>query len=545
MLWVYGCPSSITQSGFIEVFMRIFLWRSACNILVTLSLLGLTGASDPISGQDRELKIGIVQRFASVKTDKLELKATRDDYLRLKWQTNDGQKTVISTANTVELIPIMETLRQPQVWEVLVLGDYRTFEAAEDSAKNWRSQGLEVEIAQPERWQVWAKRDVYTTPLLRRLLLTSIHRSGQKIPYLNTQVIKQVARVTWEVNGRQYTSSYLEITSRKGKIWINNTQKPGNKKLFPGSLYLQPNAYGSYSLVNLVGLETYLRGVLPYEIGTKAPEAALEAQAIIARTYALRNIHRFAVDNYQLCADTHCQVYDGLNGASKKTDQAIASTRGQVLTYNNELVDALYSSTTGGVTAYFSDVWNGEDRPYLRPVVDAPKNIWNISEKSLADEENFRQFIGLEQGFNESKWDVFRWYRETNLEDITKDLQKFLKAKNSQYANFKTIEAMSITQRSHSGRILSLAVKTDIGVLNLHKDEVRSAFAAPVSTLFYLQPINKGKSQVWGYAFIGGGLGHGVGLSQTGSQNLAQLGWSSAKILTFYYPGTKIEIFRR
>ena len=545
MLRVYGCPSSITQSGFIEVFMRIFFSRSACNILVILSLLGLTGASDPISSQDRELKIGIVQRFASLKTDKLELEATSGDDLRLKWQTNDGQKTVISTANTVELIPIMETLRQPQVWEVLVLGDYRTFEAAEDSAKKWRSQGLKVEIAQPERWQVWAKRDVYSTPLLRRLLLTSIHRSGQKIPYLNTQVIKQVSRVTWEVNGRQYTSSYLEITSRKGKIWVNNTQKPGNKKLFPGSLYLQPNAYGSYSLVNLVGVETYLRGVVPYEIGTKAPEAALEAQAIIARTYSLRNIHRFAVDNYQLCADTHCQVYDGLNGASKRTDQAIASTRGQVLTYKNKLVDALYSSNTGGVTAYFSDVWNGEDRPYLRPVVDAPKNIWNISEKSLADEENFRQFIGLEQGFNESKWDVFRWYRETSLEDITKDLQKFLKAKNSQYANFKTIEAMSITQRSHSGRILSLAVKTDIGVLSLHKDEVRSAFAAPVSTLFYLQPINKGKSQVWGYAFIGGGLGHGVGLSQTGSQNLAQLGWSSAKILTFYYPGTKIEIFPR
>lgn len=545
MLRVYGCPSSITQSGFIEVFMRIFFSRSACNILVILSLLGLTGASDPISSQDRELKIGIVQRFASLKTDKLELEATSGDDLRLKWQTNDGQKTVISTANTVELIPIMETLRQPQVWEVLVLGDYRTFEAAEDSAKKWRSQGLKVEIAQPERWQVWAKRDVYSTPLLRRLLLTSIHRSGQKTPYLNTQVIKQVARVTWEVNGRQYTSSYLEITSRKGKIWVNNTQKPGNKKLFPGSLYLQPNAYGSYSLVNLVGVETYLRGVVPYEIGTKAPEAALEAQAIIARTYALRNIHRFAVDNYQLCADTHCQVYDGLNGASKRTDQAIVSTRGQVLTYKNELVDALYSSTTGGVTAYFSDVWNGEDRPYLRPVVDAPKNIWNISEKSLADEENFRQFIGLEQGFNESKWDVFRWYRETSLEDITKDLQKFLKAKNSQYANFKTIEAMSITQRSHSGRILSLAVKTDIGVLSLHKDEVRSAFAAPVSTLFYLQPINKGKSQVWGYAFIGGGLGHGVGLSQTGSQNLAQLGWSSTKILTFYYPGTKIEILPR
>jgi SpoIID/LytB domain protein len=100
---------------------------------------------------------------------------------------------------------------------------------------------------------------------------------------------------------------------------------------------------------------------------------------------------------------------------------------------------------------------------------------------------------------------------------------------------------MSIVERSTSGRILKLAVKTDIGIFTLHKDEVRSAFAAPVSTLFYIQPLNKGQKDIWGYAFIGGGLGHGVGLSQTGAQNLAKLGWSSTKILEFYYPGTKIK----
>ncbi|MFM7370215.1 MAG: amidase, partial [Sphaerospermopsis kisseleviana] len=83
---------------------------------------------------------------------------------------------------------------------------------------------------------------------------------------------------------------------------------------------------------------------------------------------------------------------------------------------------------------------------------------------------------------------------------------------------------------------------TDIGVFTLHKDEVRSAFAAPRSTLFYLQPLNKGTPGIWGYAFIGGGLGHGVGLSQTGAQNLAKLGWPSAKILQFYYPGTELKI---
>ncbi|PLZ36982.1 hypothetical protein CBP10_01410, partial [Fischerella thermalis WC558] len=73
-------------------------------------------------------------------------------------------------------------------------------------------------------------------------------------------------------------------------------------------------------------------------------------------------------------------------------------------------------------------------------------------------------------------------------------------------------------------------------------NEVRSAFAAPVSTLFYLQPLNKGKPGLWGYAFVGGGLGHGVGLSQTGAQHLAKLGWSNAKILEFYYPGTQIQV---
>ncbi len=95
-------------------------------------------------------------------------------------------------------------------------------------------------------------------------------------------------------------------------------------------------------------------------------------------------------------------------------------------------------------------------------------------------------------------WDMFRWHKETPLEDITKGLQKFLQVKNNPYAKFKTIQAMAVTQRSPSGRILELAVKTDIGTFTLHKDEVRSAFAAPRSTLFYLKPLNKGKPRSLG-----------------------------------------------
>lgn len=483
-----------------------------------------------------------MQRFGEKPTQKLQLEPTKGDRLRLKFKDATSQQTLVTT-NPVKLEVLMQALPVAAVKERVVLGTFRTYETAEDSAKSWREQGIEVEIAQPERWQIWAKRDVYNTPLLRRLLLQSVQAAGHKTAFVDTQIVQKVPRISWVVNGKRFSPDNLEISSDKNLIRVNESQKPEKARLYAGRMELQPNSYGNYTLVNDVPLETYLRGVVPYEIGAAAPTAAMEAQAILARTYALRNLHRFAIDGYQLCADTHCQVYYGLNGVTPNTDRAIAATRGMVLTYRNQLVDALYSSTTGGVTASFSDVWNGDDRPYLQPIVDAPShNIWNLSGQNLADENQFQRFISLKQGFNESQRDLFRWRRETSLKEITKDLQKFLKVKNSPYAKFKTIQDLKVVERSKSGRILKLDVKTDIGTFSLHKDEVRSAFIAPVSTLFYLQPVNKGNSGLWGYAFVGGGLGHGVGLSQVGAQNLAQLGWSSPKILQFYYPGTKIQI---
>jgi SpoIID/LytB domain protein len=522
--------------------------------LTAFCLLGLTGASATQS--DIELKIGIVQRFGSDTKELLQLEPTKGDRLRLSFKNTSGEQSVV-TDKPVKLEVLMQGIAKPTVSERVVLGIFRTFETAEDNANKWREMGIEVEIAQPERWQVWAKRDVYSTPLLRRLLLQNLKAGGKTNPFLDTQIVKQVPIVSSLVDNKRYTMNSLQISSDKNLILVNQGKKadatktdsdekkdsfkPENARLFPGDLRLQPNAYGTYSLVNKVPVETYLRGVVPYEIGTTAPMPALEAQTIIARTYALRNVRRFAVDNYQLCADTHCQVYFGLKGVSPSTDKAIAATRGMVLTYKNELVDALYSASTGGVTASFSDVWNGDDRPYLRPVVDAASNVWNLSGQKLTDEKNFQAFINQKQGFNESDWQLFRWRRESSIEDISKTLQKFLRVKKSPFAKFKELREMKVAERSSSGRILKLDIDTEIGSFNLKKDEVRSAFAAPISTLFYLEPLSKNGMQLSGYAFVGGGMGHGVGLSQVGAQNLAKLGWSSANILQFYYPDTQIQ----
>jgi SpoIID/LytB domain protein len=536
-------PQSLTGSRIKLVPMKITLSGFSYTVLTIFCLLGLTGASSPGSKtKDVELRIGIVQRFGDKPTMALQLEPTKGDRLKLKFTANKTEQTLV-TANPVKLETVMQALPQPIVEEKVVLGTFRTFETAEDNAQGWRKKGIQVEIAQPERWEVWAKRDVYKTPLLRRLLLQSVQKNTKATTvYIDTQILKQVPRVSWVVNGKRYSPNNLEISTDKNLIRVNEGKKPENARLYPGRLELQSNAYGTYTLVNEVPLEAYLRGVVPYEIGNSAPVASLEAQAILARTYVLRNVRRFEVDNYQLCADTHCQVYYGLNDVSAATDKAIATTRGMVLTYKNELVDALYSSTTGGVTASFSDVWNGDDRPYLRPVLDAAVNFWSLSDESLASEENFQRFISRKEGFNESDFDLFRWRKESKLEDITKGLQKFLTVKKSPFAKFKTVKEMTVVERSQSGRILKLNVKTDIGTFSLHKDEVRSAFAAPRSTLFYLQPLNKGEPGLWGYAFVGGGLGHGVGLSQTGAQTLAKLGWASAKILQFYYPDTQIQI---
>ncbi len=520
-----------------------FNLRKTFNLqpFLALCFLGLAIVVEPAAkAQEVELKVGIVQRFGDEATDQLTLQATPGDRLSVRFLSGDMKPQTLQV-ESLKLETLMQPLPAPMVEEHLVLSNHGTFETAEDNANQWRQQGIEVEIVQPERWQVWAKRDVYQTPLLRRLLLQSLQAQGDTKAYLDTQILQQVPRPSFAINGFRYTRRQLEISAGKNLIQVGQGKDDRNPRLYFGSLHLQPNAYGTYTLVNQVPIDTYLRGVVPHEIGPGAPYAAVEAQTIIARTYALRNLRRFAADNYELCADTHCQVYKGLTGTVPLADQAIATTKGLVLTYNNELVDALYSSTTGGITAPFSDVWNGAERPYLKAIVDSPNSVWNLSQKSLADENNLRQFLNLKDGFNETGKDAFRWRRENTLEQIAADLQRYLKKAKNPLANFTTIEQMQVVKRSPSGRILKLAVQTDQGVIEIDKNEVRSAFGPPRSTLFYLDPLYGADKILKGYAFVGGGFGHGVGLSQYGSYNLAKLGWSGEQILSFYYPGAQIQ----
>lgn len=507
------------------------------------------------------LEVGVVQRFGAAADDELTLKALNGDRLTVEFETGGQTQTI--TSNQIKIVVGQQTLDAPQIQERVVLSTHRSFESAEDSANQWKQRGIDTEIAQPDGWQVWAKRDVYSTPLLRRLLMKSLTKQGYgDVVFLDTKVEPAIPRTAFIADGYRYNRDVFNITSGYQRIQV---QAKDETKLYAGSLRVQPNAYGTYTLVNFVPIEAYLRGVVPHEIGLGAPMATKEAQAILARTYALRNLRRFAIDGYELCADTQCQVYSGLGGAAESTDRAIANTRGLVLTYENELVDALYSSTTGGVTARFTDVWNGANRPYLQAVVDSVQGVWDLSQRSLASEDNFRAFIQQEKGFNEEEWDMFRWRYEGTLEEIADGLRQYLGRRQHPLTNFNQIVQMRVAERADSGRVQQFEVQTDIGTITLEKDEIIRALYPPRSLLFYIEPmyetpepqpapassttdpanvvnpIQTPEPVLKGYAFIGGGLGHGVGMSQTGAYRLGDLGWTYDRILQFYYPNTVLQ----
>ena len=493
------------------------------------------------------IQVGVVQRFGDDPQAQIRLEAPAGERLNLRFETN-GQPQTLSTTQVVLGVKA-EPITAPDLRERVVLSHHRSFESAEYSAQEWRQRGIEAEIAQPGGWEVWASRQQYHTPLLRRLLVKNLQAQGFSEVHLDSQVVSQVPKLFFQANGYRYHRDRLALSSSGGRtrvVQIAPGAAPPLTRVYAGGLSLQPNAYETYTLINQVPVETYLRGVVPHEIGPRAPRPAIQAQAVLARTYVLRNLRRFAIDGYQICADTQCQVYRGLSGTVPAADQAIQATRGQVLTYQNELVDALYSSTSGGVTAAFSHVWNGPDRPYLKPVVDSVSGAWNLSRNPLDGETSFRAFMALDQGFNEQGWQLFRWRYDSTLAEITQDLRQFLGRRQHPLAGFSQVNQVRVTERAPSGRVQGLEIDTDLGPVRLEKDEIVRVLSAPRSLLFYLDPIyapaqGDTPPTLSGYRFVGGGWGHGVGLSQTGSYRLGQMGWNYGRILQFYYPGTTLQ----
>ncbi len=164
---------------------------------------------------------------------------------------------------------------------------------------------------------------------------------------------------TYRVAGRTFM---LEAPAAAGVRWEG--------RRYRGRLVVFLNDRGRLNLVNELPIEQYLRGVVPRELGPGAyPELeALKAQAIAARSYTLRNLGEFADEGYDLCGTPRCQVYGGMDDEHPLSDRAIAETAGEILVYDGQPIDALYSATCGGHTENVEVIFPLKRAPYLRGV---------------------------------------------------------------------------------------------------------------------------------------------------------------------------------
>ena len=143
-----------------------------------------------------------------------------------------------------------------------------------------------------------------------------------------------------------------------------------DKKPYRGGARLFINGRGLLNVINELNFEDYLRGVVPAEMGSKVFDEleALKAQAVAARTYAVRNLGQFHVEGYDICPGPACQAYNGFSGEEPLADQAVRETAGIVMWYDNKPIDALFTATCGGETSDVGTMFPGRAEPYLKRV---------------------------------------------------------------------------------------------------------------------------------------------------------------------------------
>jgi len=286
------------------------------------------------------------------------------------------------------------------------------------------------------------------------------------------------------------------------------------------------------SAINGIGLEDYLRGVVPWEIGWLSEKRleALKAQAVAARTYALGRVAAAAEDApWDLVATESDQVYRGLERTDAVVDRALEETAGVILSYEGALVRAYYSSTCGGRSAPVEEVWfNREPAPYLRSTGDGPDG----------SEAPARAFC------RESPH--FRWTERWKGSDLVEIVRNLAAEQGMSPERLGRLRDVRIEEVGRSGRVLSTLFVTEKADVRIGGDRVRWVLRRPRgggilrSAAFTLHVKRSGRLAVEIVA-EGRGNGHGVGMCQWGAIGRADEGHRYEEILRHYYPGARLE----
>ncbi|MBU3955811.1 SpoIID/LytB domain-containing protein [bacterium] len=258
--------------------------------------------------------------------------------------------------------------------------------------------------------------------------------------------------------------------------------------------------------INEIGVESYLFGVLPREVSPSWGEEALKAQAVVSRTYIMRNLGRFASKGYDLTSCENSQVYGGAECETPATSAAVLETAGEVIKYKGNIAGVFFHADSGGHTESPEFVWGSSSvPPYLKgrrePVREkTPYSFWEYK--------------------------------------ITFDRLAEILNKNG----YKTgkIKRVIISQKTGSGRAKDFIIYAETGKTKINSGKFRTMLGGRNIKSTKIKKITNERKEV---VFSGSGWGHGVGMSQWGAKELAEKGWGYKKILEFYFPGTRISKF--
>jgi stage II sporulation protein D len=279
------------------------------------------------------------------------------------------------------------------------------------------------------------------------------------------------------------------------------------------------------SVINRIGLEAYLGGVVGGEMGRRdtSEMEALRAQAVVSRTYALRNMGRWRAEGFDFQATVADQVYGGVQGENPLAMQAVRETRGQVITAGGAPIDAFFFSTCGGHTADGTEAFRGAERPYLRSIADVDAS--GVAYCSISPR--------------------YHWRDEWSGDALRSVLNRTLHETGLVSGELGRIRNVAADGRTASGRVARLAISTSTGTISVDGPRIRRVLATTNgeilrSNVFELTVSTQGGS-VSRLVADGMGAGHGVGMCQWGAVGRARAGQRYADILAAYFQGTQLQ----
>lgn len=473
----------------------------------------------------------------------------------------------------------------------VVLDSFRNFEDALDKAKRYEG-GFVAWIG----GEYQARQGAYET--IKQAQDAMVGLGGLDVKGTSAYAVNVVATGSADIIFQFDGGSRLplgimpDITrARDARTWFKGYR-------YRGGFRYERVGGGDLTVVNIVDIEEYVKGVIPYEMNNAWPLEALKAQAVCARSYAYNNVSesRHSSNHFDLCATEDCQVYRGLGSgvasyqANDRTDRAVEETAGLYGLYNGSPIVAYYSSSHGGGSERIDNVWNIKFQPYLCGVVDPyeqlvaslnPKSHWTVS---YTREQLTQRLQSQGYGLGTTVSSLELTYSPTG--NVIKVKVNYANGKSNTLTPkmnwgvrslFSGITSLHFTVNgqgaasgsavSASGGIVvngSQALDEDSRVYiisgsgktsRVYLDDGVYALSG-TGTVSQLESGDTVGSQVSAsagtvvtvsgdaYRLEGAGNGHQLGLSQYGAYAMAQEGFGYGEIVEFYFPGSKVGMLR-